>query len=513
MIFEESFFEDEIREGFYVPSVMKQSWAAQLEVLDVIKNICEKHNIMYFAAYGTLLGAVRHKGFVPWDDDIDIIMKRADFDRFMAVCEQELPNGFKILTYYNHPDFWHFLARVVNSSHACFEPDYVERFHSFPYIAGIDLFIYDYVSDNPDEESFRERLVELILHTCDSYLEGKLSEKDLTFSLDKITELTCVPIDRNLSGRELVVFLYSIAERLIGLFKEENCSNLTLVSPLSLNGGAYRIPKNAFAETTLLPFENMNIAAPIGYNEYLFSIYGDYKTVVKGGSSHTYPCFASQENALLELMDFELPGFIYKKETAINTLENKKKRAVCDNSEKEIITLFVVYKATQWKSIESYYKAESLKSNTYVCVVPYHHKNFDGSYRDTVYEISDFPSTLNFIDYKDLNIENLHANRIYIQNPYDEYNRTYTIEPEYYSVNLSRHTEELIYIPYFTVDEFTSEDSREYYNMRYYVTVPGVIVADKVIVQSENMKALYVKKLSEFLGDNYYSYYQNIICV
>lgn len=65
MLFHNSFFEDEIRDGFFVPSEMKRAWAAELEVLSEIDKICKKHNIKYFADWETLLAAVRHEGFIP----------------------------------------------------------------------------------------------------------------------------------------------------------------------------------------------------------------------------------------------------------------------------------------------------------------------------------------------------------------------------------------------------------------------------------------------------------------
>ena len=61
MEFLDSYFEDEVREGFYVPSLMKRAWAAQMELLEVVQNICDKHQIPLYAEWGTLLGAVRHK--------------------------------------------------------------------------------------------------------------------------------------------------------------------------------------------------------------------------------------------------------------------------------------------------------------------------------------------------------------------------------------------------------------------------------------------------------------------
>ena len=94
--FDKDFFLGETYQGFYVEPMMKCVWAAQLEVLEVIRGICEKHKIKYFAAYGTLLGAVRHKGFIPWDDDVDIMMLREDYERFMKLAPAEFSGDYHL---------------------------------------------------------------------------------------------------------------------------------------------------------------------------------------------------------------------------------------------------------------------------------------------------------------------------------------------------------------------------------------------------------------------------------
>lgn len=66
----------------YAPKVLKKLHAVQIDILNDFKAVCEKHNLPYFALFGTAIGAVRHEGFIPWDDDIDVGMLRSDFNRF-----------------------------------------------------------------------------------------------------------------------------------------------------------------------------------------------------------------------------------------------------------------------------------------------------------------------------------------------------------------------------------------------------------------------------------------------
>lgn len=93
MEFSDSYFEEEVRDGFYVSSKMKCCWAAQLEVLLVVDEICRKHNIQYFAEWGSLLGCIRHGGFIPWDDDMDVSMKRMDYEKFQKIVRQSCRKG------------------------------------------------------------------------------------------------------------------------------------------------------------------------------------------------------------------------------------------------------------------------------------------------------------------------------------------------------------------------------------------------------------------------------------
>ena len=110
-----SYLEDEVKDGFYVDSMMKCCWAAQMNVLDKIDKICRKHGIQYHADWGTLLGTVRHGGFIPWDDDMDISMKRADYNKFTQIAEKELPEGYFFRNHKTDKECKEIFSRVVNT--------------------------------------------------------------------------------------------------------------------------------------------------------------------------------------------------------------------------------------------------------------------------------------------------------------------------------------------------------------------------------------------------------------
>lgn len=91
MKFTEDFFKREKRDGFEISGMMKRAWAAQIEVLQVVIEVCQRNGLQYFADWGTLLGAVRHHGFIPWDDDIDICLKREDYNQLIRILPQQVP--------------------------------------------------------------------------------------------------------------------------------------------------------------------------------------------------------------------------------------------------------------------------------------------------------------------------------------------------------------------------------------------------------------------------------------
>ena len=98
--FKSDFFKEEERNGFTISETMKRAWATELDVLSRVIAVCKKYNLTYYAYYGTLLGTVRHHGYIPWDDDVDIALKYEDYRKLLEVLPGELPETFGISSMY-----------------------------------------------------------------------------------------------------------------------------------------------------------------------------------------------------------------------------------------------------------------------------------------------------------------------------------------------------------------------------------------------------------------------------
>ncbi len=162
---------------------------------------------------------------------------------------------------------------------------------------------------------------------------------------------------------------------------------------------------------------------------------------------------------------------------------------------KEIV--FLPYKASMWDSLESVWKAADADPNcdAYVIPIPYYDKNPDGSFRKMYYEGDQYPDYIPVTKYDEFDFEVHRPDVIYIHNPYDDFNLVTSVPPFFFSKNLKKYTDELVYIPYFILSEIKPDEDEKIEGMKHFCTTPGVFHADKVIVQSEDMKQVYIKVL------------------
>lgn len=124
--------------------VQRQIWATEQEILDVIHQVCAEHGLRYSLAYGTLIGAVRHKGFIPWDDDIDIMMPREDYEKLLAVWDQSAPKGYILQNTRTDSDFTQNFTKI-RKDHTAFLQDEAERTKHYHKGIFVDIFPGDRV--------------------------------------------------------------------------------------------------------------------------------------------------------------------------------------------------------------------------------------------------------------------------------------------------------------------------------------------------------------------------------
>lgn len=169
---------------------------------------------------------------------------------------------------------------------------------------------------------------------------------------------------------------------------------------------------------------------------------------------------------------------------------------------KEVV--FLPYKASMWDSLESVWKAadEDPDCDAYVIPIPYFDKNPDGSFKEMHYEGDQYPAYVPVTHYDDYDITVREPDMIFIHNPYDEYNYVTSVAPKFYSRNLKQYTEKLVYIPYFVLGEIDPENKEALKGIEHFCIAPGVLNADVVIVQSENMRKAYIEILTEAMGEN-----------
>ncbi len=159
--------------------------------------------------------------------------------------------------------------------------------------------------------------------------------------------------------------------------------------------------------------------------------------------------------------------------------------------------VFLPYKASMWDSLESVWRAanEDPDCDAYVIPIPYYDKNPDGSFREMHYEGDQYPDDVPVTKYEEYDFEKRRPDAIYIHNPYDSCNLVTSVPPFFFSENLKKYTDKLVYIPYFILGEIKPDEDDRIEGMKHFVTTPAVFNADKVVVQSEDMKQVYIKVL------------------
>ncbi len=232
----------------------------------------------------------------------------------------------------------------------------------------------------------------------------------------------------------------------------------------------------------------------------------------EGGECKTVSCIEGYCEALFSVFEeinlcheeeiFGNAGKVFKRlKKHLLRIENSVKNDILIRKE----VVFFPYKASMWDSLESVYLAakEDPDCEVYCVPIPYFDLNADHTFGTMHYEGHEYPENIEITDWQTYNLEERKPDIIFIHNPYDEWNHVTSVHPRFYAKNLKEHTNCLVYIPYFILDEIKKDDPAridKIENMKHFCFVPGTIYADKVVVQSEEMRQIYITEYLKEAG-------------
>ncbi len=234
----------------------------ELELLHVVDRICRNNKIQYFLSGGTMLGAVRHKGFIPWDDDIDIAMLRDDYVKFKAACAEQLPKKYKYQSYTNK-DGYHYFFDKITIDETYFSTKYSDRFDMQKGIS-MDIFIFDKTSDKKFFQKLHfNTLMKLRLLMNVRWINEP--RKDKSYLLSKLL----LPILRLFSMDTYSKWYDKVLRR----YEKKDTS--TVLPPATDHKWRGVMPKVWFERVTDAPFDSVMSYIPVGYDSYLKQWYGE----------------------------------------------------------------------------------------------------------------------------------------------------------------------------------------------------------------------------------------------
>lgn len=288
-----SFFQEELRSGFLVTTERKKLWAVQLDLLKQFDAFCKEYHVTYFAQGGTLLGAARHKGYIPWDDDIDLMMLWDDYQVLLKEGPHYFTGNYFLQNYLTEKEGEPQLSKLRRSdTTGCtqWELDCVTP----PYNKGIFIDIFPFFNV-PDDEEERLCQVEEISYYWKLYKGYEVDrEKQLNHGISKLEKkydeyeklyLTQFP---RLSFAEIRTRYVEACAK-----KQERTST---VAPLSFrsNEAKTRWRREWFDEIVYLPFEDMLLPCPKQYCDMLECQYGDWRVPVMGTAIHEFSVVDSE---------------------------------------------------------------------------------------------------------------------------------------------------------------------------------------------------------------------------
>ena len=518
MEFPREFFLDEVREGFFIPAMMKRAWAAELEILVEIDRICEKYKLRYFIDYGNLLGAIRHKGFIPWDDDIDIMMMRKDYEIFAEVANAELPKELVFRSPEDDSGNYELFSSVQHRA-MLISTDAIGKYHNYLYGAGVDIFPYDYLAKDPNKEKQREDILKsLCILASFPSIEGE-NQAVLQEEAKKVKKHYGIDLSHSSDYRKTVLNLLNDC---FTEFNQEGSTKIAYLLDLVLykEQGKGIFEEQWYSEQRYLDFEFLALPVPKDYRKVISEKYDHYEQIKKAGGAHDYPLYRKMEAAYRDgiggklFYEYSINKNDLKKRT--NDLSIFKEETKSKSQKPRLFFLPSLY--SRWDSMKGLF-LEANKDDSVDCFLmplPYYYKDGLGGCSPAQWDYALYEDELgkdnpSLLDFRTVDLQEIAPDLIFINDPCDEYNLSFMIDPGFFSKKLKSCTKQLIYIPWFVTSEIDledKEDGKAIVNAENYAVMPALVHSDYVILQSEGIAKLYQSLLEKESGTEFAKYWK-----
>ena len=241
-----------------------------LNIVRQVIEICAKYNLKYYMLGGTMLGAIRHKGFIPWDDDIDLGMPREDYERFLEVAQLELEPNLKLVNYKTDPNYHYYITRILDTETKV-EEERIGNENRYTN-ASIDIFPIDGTPNNSFLRKiyfFRVLYHRALMSLCykdsiDRKRPRGKAERLLLWVMERM------PIEK-------LTTPYKQKEKIDKLLRKQKVEGAEYIGNIM---GAYRtkeiVPSYFYGEGKMYQFEDIELRGMDKFDEYLTWTYGDY---------------------------------------------------------------------------------------------------------------------------------------------------------------------------------------------------------------------------------------------